>query len=405
MNKYYFCIATIVAIFFFCECSSDDDIIKPDYNGLIKHYKIEATPDSIMSGDAHDLILDVSTDSPDLNTWHLFNCRVADFSNHSFQDNPSFENIIWDGSGPDSDVSLKNDTIIIDDWLKVYKIWSQGKYKLKVEMKANHSETMRGAQIIIGYEYRNSTLSGEVTILQDYIKSEEQALEVKFRYKGKLYSSQATLDADSSLVYADESIGRLQDSISSLPGIKAIVFEDNTIDYYDPKDQAATQQVKRAMQRTISTLQNGNRVKRKSYHNPLRYLDRNSKGGFAIFDDNNFHDTDFHYNLYDYFGAYDNTRIETLGLNDKVSSLAVSYLGDEENVVAVLTVWEDCSYNYGDDNRSKHRISFVATYRNRHICPDNLKALPLNGSRKTWNDRISSLSFHFGNIDRVLIDY
>lgn len=404
MNKHLFCyIATIVSILIFSGCSNDDPNL--GFIGFTKHYEVESTPDSIMSGNEHDLTLDVSADSPDLTQWNFVLANVADFWNHDFQYYQSIENVQWIISGPYLNTSVKNDTLFFDDWLKAYKIWDQGKYKLKVEMRANHSGKMRGARIYVGVDKKHEIPCGELIILQDYIKSEDQPLEVKFRYKGKLYSSQATINADSCLVYTDESVGRLQDSISSLPGIRAIVFEDNTIDYYDHKDQAATQQVKRAMQRAIPTLQNGNRVKRKSYHDPLRYLDRNSKGGFAIFDDDNFHDTDFHYNLYDYFGAYDNTFIKSLGLNDKVSSLAVSYLGSEENVVAVLTVWEDSSYNNGDINRSKHRISFVATYRNPHICPDNLNALPLNGSRKTWNDRISSLSFHFGNIDRVLLDY
>lgn len=182
MNKHLFCyIATIVSILIFSGCSNDDPNL--GFIGFTKHYEVESTPDSIMSGNEHDLTLDVTADSPDLTQWNFVLANVADFWNHDFQYYQSIENVQWIISGPYLNTSVKNDTLFFDDWLKAYKIWDQGKYKLKVEMRANHSGKMRGARIYVGVDKKHEIPCGELIILQDYIKSEDRPLEVKFRYK------------------------------------------------------------------------------------------------------------------------------------------------------------------------------------------------------------------------------
>ena len=92
-------------------------------------------------------------------------------------------------------------------------------------------------------------------------------------------------------------------------------------------------------------------------------------------------------------------------LNDKVTSLVVAYDGDDDEVCAVLTVWEVIHYNYGDNDRTKHRLSFVASYESPRVMRDNLKNIKCIGSGDSWNDRISSYSFYFGNYARKLKDY
>ena len=92
-------------------------------------------------------------------------------------------------------------------------------------------------------------------------------------------------------------------------------------------------------------------------------------------------------------------------LNGKVSSLAVAYNGDNAEICAVLTVWEDSYFNFGDYDRTKHRISFIASKATPHISWPSLKKIKCMGSSNSWNDRISSFSFHFGYYGRGLKDY
>ena len=94
-----------------------------------------------------------------------------------------------------------------------------------------------------------------------------------------------------------------------------------------------------------------------------------------------------------------------VGLNDKVSSLAVAYYAPLRDYCFVLTVWEDKNYNHGDSDRTKHRISFIANSDNPRTCVGNLKTVPCGNSSKSWNDRISSISMHFGNDGIDLKDY
>jgi hypothetical protein len=124
-----------------------------------------------------------------------------------------------------------------------------------------------------------------------------------------------------------------------------------------------------------------------------------------MFDDSGFDDTYVFKNLKDLNEVADESYMRNIGLNDKVSSLAVSYNGTNPEVCAVLTIWEDSYYNYGDNDRTKHRISIVATKDNPKVSISKLKSVKCINSLSTWNDRISSYSFAFGNYDSHLKDY
>lgn len=112
-----------------------------------------------------------------------------------------------------------------------------------------------------------------------------------------------------------------------------------------------------------------------------------------------------YYNLLGLNKFEDCNKMSNKNLNDKVSSLAVSYNGTNKDVCAVLTIWEDSDYNNGDNDRTKHRISVIATYDQRKVMYPDLKKIKCIGSSNSWNDRISSLSFHFGYVDSQWKNY
>lgn len=124
-----------------------------------------------------------------------------------------------------------------------------------------------------------------------------------------------------------------------------------------------------------------------------------------MFDDTNFKDTHIARNINTVHTRDESDYMKNIGLNDKVSSLAVGYFGDAQDMCSVLTVWEDSYFNYGDVDRQKHRISFVADSNNRKVSRNNLKNIMCLNSGKNWNDRISSYSFNMGIFNTHLKDY
>jgi len=105
------------------------------------------------------------------------------------------------------------------------------------------------------------------------------------------------------------------------------------------------------------------------------------------------------------YDIYEIPYMKSVGLNDKVSSLMVRYNMDDPNGCAILTVWEDSNFNHDDNDRTKHRTNFVATYTERTKAVGNLKNVSCFNAHDSWNDRISSISFHVGYADSLPKEY
>ena len=218
----------ILALFVLIISSCDNEEL--NCSGIVYNYTIDKTPDSIMSADAHDFILDVSADDSReaQNTWKVACIAVLGVRNEWYS--------------TDRDMSYRKcDTLYVQKWLKVYKIWKDGKYKLKVEMKENADSCIRGCKLFIGRgpKDKNSPVvayGNYVDILQDSKSDDNESFAVNIRFKGKLHTSQATLDSNGNLVYQDNSFAQLMDSLSNAKDINAIVTESDVVDYYDSQD-------------------------------------------------------------------------------------------------------------------------------------------------------------------------
>lgn len=112
-----------------------------------------------------------------------------------------------------------------------------------------------------------------------------------------------------------------------------------------------------------------------------------------LWDDTNFKDTYREFHIKDYYTSHDIRILKDYGLNDKVSSLKIHNKLTNYSLIAIVTVWEDSNFNHGDHDRTKHRMNFYAN-SNGIGSYGNLKKIPCGGS--SWNDRISSFSFHIG---------
>ena len=317
---------------------------------------------------------------------------------------------VWDESLPGTDKWLLNAGD--KSWITLQKVQKEGFDYLNVKVKSNSDEQPRAVRIMVwatkdgndNYEFT----SNEIYIWQKGKEEKEGPFEVKVRYKGQLHSSMATLDENEHIVYEDADFAAFMEKLAQRGGIEAIARENGIIDYYDSDDVEAVAAIRRMMEpiNAFSAIEpRWCSFATRSDANPYRYMNANALAYCALFDDKGYKDTHIHQNFMNLTDYYDQERMKNVGLNDKVTSLAVAYNGNDSTICAVLTVWEDTDYNHGDNNRTKHRMSFVASYNNPTMGWRNLKYVPCLTGGDSWNDRISSISFHFGHYGSYLKDY
>lgn len=228
---------------------------------------------------------------------------------------------------------------------------------------------------------------------------------LKVRYHGKVYQSEVTTDSTGALTYANKELQLLLETLSAKDGVEAVVSESDVVTYLDADNANDAKVLSRIHQHVADSVKCPLLPIRQSRADAFRHQDANALAYFALYDDTGFKDTEFYKNITQPTDYYDNNFIKSIGLNDKVSSLAVGYNGADADLCAVLVVWEDSNYNNGENDRTKHRISIVASKDNPQVSYANLKKLPCINAHDSWNDRISSISFHIGYFDSRLKDY
>ena len=321
-------------------------------------------------------------------------------------------NGIWDESLPGEDDKWYINTGN-RDWVKLEKVMKDGTWAVKVTAEPNETDERRGIRFYVYTKVKGQYAhycSNEVKIWQNSKKEneEENPFEVKVRYKGKMHSSMATLDENGHFVYENADFAEFMEDMARRDGIEAVAQESGIIDYYDNDDVEAVAAIRQMMLPVESTAWTESRwstLATRSNADPYLFMDTNALAYCALFDDKGYKDTHIHQNFTSLTDYYDQEKMKNVGMNDKTTSLAVAYNGSDSTICAVLTVWEDTDYNYGDNNRTKHRMNFVASYNNPTMGWPNLKHVPCLTGGDSWNDRISSISFHFGHYGSFLPEY
>ena len=291
------------------------------------------------------------------------------------------------------------------------KVIRDGVTYLRVHLLENTGYTVCNIEVHIEVLTKNESGSGTdyrwaYCIIQ--IKHYPQDT-TKIRYKKHTYESAVSEDENGNMVYEDAQTAELMASLANRDDIETVVIGD-MVYLFDSEDMKSDKKLRKLLRGEAPTRSEGTGntgVGTYASEGSAFANMRDTDKGFAIlFDDKYYTDTRFWGNFgsdYDLF--LDVPDMENVGLNDKVSSLAVAYEGSSSDICFVLTVWEDKNYNYGDNDRTKHRISFIATSENRRTCVGNLKNVPCMHSSNSWNDRISSISMHYGNTGINLKDY
>lgn len=250
---------------------------------------------------------------------------------------------------------------------------------------------------------------------------QEAAPVIKVRYKKQTYISEYSEDEDGNVLYKDEATRNLLEQLGNMENIETIVA-DGIVYFLDDEDVKNSNTLKAIACSSRNMPQSSLAPKtRATSDNVFKYVSSTSLGYAILFDDKNYSDSYIYNNLIEkpenttntiismleqgYYSEWLEKDLEQRGINDKISSLAVGYYGNQTDVCCVLTVWEDNTYNIEDHDRTKHRMSFIATYDNKQVGWSNLSNIPCIGSSKSWNDRISSLSLHFGYKDFNMKNY
>lgn len=354
--------------------------------------------DTVLSADSHEFTISM-TDTIQPKDWSIY--RVTVWTGEDISD-PDSDELMYTQSFDPVDYFRDGNTFGID-WISFEKIPTSTSPKLKISVKKNEDNVLRG--IWIRYE-DDSDHWGVIQIFQKPMPNHEP-FTMKVRYKGTIYTTEARLNMNDEIEYSDSDFSRIMAEIDALDDVEAMVLEDEIVDYFDMSDHKASKAIHKLREKIDSSARCDIRelIPSTRAMDPYRFQTTDAIGYFAMFDDSGFKDTKVCANLKNLYDVNDCEYMHDIGLNDKVSSVAVAYVGTNSEICSVLTVWEDSFYNNGDNDRTKHRISFVATKQNPNVSFSDLKKIKCINSSNSWNDRISSYSFAFGNYDNYLKDY
>lgn len=327
---------------------------------------------------------------------------------YSKSENIETERMIW--TPVDAE---KTESTISYDWIFIEKIKSGPVPKILIKLKENDTQEDRTFGLDISHT-RGRPGDDNYKIFYGWLRVTQKGrpdmepFEMKIRFKDKVYSTEAHLNEQEELVILNPEFADAMKRIEALDDIEAVVQEEGIVDYYDAADMVVSPALSRLRERVdsqspcnILPYQISTRAA-----DGFRFMPSSALGYFAMFDYLDFEVSTFvsgDFTSFDDVMDIDDTG--TKSLNEKISSVAIAYNGDNSDICAVLTVWEDKYFNYGDNDRKKHRISFIASRNTPRISWPSLKNIKCIGSSHTWNDRISSFSFHFAYYDRPLKDY
>ncbi len=381
-------IMKIISIFFsiLCLTGCDNEMELNNGNAGVRWF---VDPDTVVNYSAHSFIVELSDAGVGIpDDWNFSLLSVDDFSRP--------EGGSWCLV---SDYITYSDSEMSISWIKVEKIDGDSCPRLKISLSENDGDK-RAVRIGIYKQYsKNMSLLSEYFVTQE-CRPDTAPYEVKIRYKGKVYSSMAHLDTEGNAVYENPELIQKLEELGKRDDVETFVMgDDGIVDYFDSDDFESQPALKKMLQPIDDKESVGvfPMAQTRGYSGMFPNCDDNALGYVEMFDDNNFKDTSIFQNIYEPFKCFDVVKMEDRGLNDKISSLVLTYHGNDPDICAVLTVWEDSFFNNNDEDRNRHKINFVASYNRRLAYIVDLKSVPCLNSSNTWNDRISSCSFHFGH--------
>lgn len=389
-NFFKFSFLALIATLFLGSCDNDVD------NNSDRAVQWFTNPDTTLNAEEHTFIVDLEPISAALpNDWRMNGISEDDFQRP--------------GGGSWCEVPYEIDTDDVQSigWIRAEKVPGDKCPRLKITVKANEGE-IRAARIgICSGKFGNRDMA-EYFVTQEPA-SENGPFKVKIRYKNRVYTANATEQEDGTMVYDDPEFNSVLELLGTKENVETVITGgEGIIDYFDEEDLNHNPSLAK-MLKPVEESENISlypvKTRTSVWNDQFPNYDENALAFTQMFDDTNFKDTSIFSNIYEPHLCFDVIYLKDRGLNDKISSLIVIYNGDDPEMCAVLTLWEDSFFNNGDDDRTKHKINYVASYSNRTAFSVNLKSVPCINSSNSWNDRISSCSFHMGHFGSYPKEY
>lgn len=231
----------------------------------------------------------------------------------------------------------------------------------------------------------------------------QSPVQVKVRYKGQVYTANATETDEGRIVYDNPEMTELLQQLSARPDMETVVMDDEIVDFFDSEDMAESPLLSAVIAKTAPC--RNSRPMAATRGGAFDEMQKDGVSYFAVYDTTNFAGTHFAQNFDSHYAVYAFNHLGDIALNNKISSLAIAYSGTDPDVCAVLTVWTGLDFNSDDYYRSGHRMTFMTTRENKQLSRANLLTVPCLGYGSSWNNCISSLSFHLGQCDKGFKDY
>lgn len=256
--------------------------------------------------------------------------------------------------------------------------------------------------------------SNELTMAEEL---DSDTFTVHAIYKGVDYRTVA-VSKGSKIFYQNQEFKNLMDEISSIPSSVSFIRSDSVIEYFDSQeDFLAKYGIRELTETERAKCVNVERLNPQiappyktrgivdQYDAAAGQMESDDLAYCGVYDDTYYTDTHIFMHIKDPFKVHDYQYLKDNGMNDKISSIMIIYNMKDPDLCALLTVWEDSYYNRGDHNREKHRANFIATLEHPTNGVGNLKKISCFNSSDSWNDKISSFSFHLGYADSLPTEY
>ena len=281
-------------------------------------------------------------------------------------------------------------------WMKGQLIPSDRDSKMIVELQPNDTGLYRQLTIEAGMQIDGILYVGRIEIVQNPLE-EKESYNIEAMYHGRKYSTLVNINEYGEMSYENVDFSDLISFLDQKKGVETVIEPDGIIHFYDSEEMETSPKLKaifhpEGLPQSYSVLGGGFLTRGDAFAG----LDSSKPGGMAVYDDNNFSDRAIKFNLNGFESIYAIDDLSGYGMNDKISSVAVTYNATDETVCSVLTMWDDDHYNHADVDGNKHRITFIANKDNRQMSWNNLKSIPYLGGGGNWNDKASSLVFHAG---------
>lgn len=215
-------------------------------------------------------------------------------------------------------------------------------------------------------------------------KSVNELFRANFIYKGNKYKSTYYFEGDSA-IFEQKEVGELLNRLNSLPELVTFIYMDQTHEYFDDQEDYM-RNYERVCEKNISISQSSSISTFSKGDGSIPGPDMKYSANMNLFDDRNYEDTTVQFNLEKDQTVVEIPQLRNYGMNDKTTSLVLWC----NSGTVEYQLWEDNNYK-------GHSLVYILTstslhlgVKGRFVIP-NLGRIQVEGTRHTWNDRITSI--------------